>query len=155
MNTAIFWIYIIPVGIGLVAAFFIGLLNGAFTGDYSSSGALATLNMAKAFFLVAVLSIVWPVSVPIMVTMGLVSDWKQAKRNAEYEARLAEGLNYGKVYRITESHDYLSDRFKVGHLLKVVKWDEEKPYMQAVNNPIPGYPMSYRFYWSLDQMEEI
>jgi len=155
MNIWLVIAYLIPVGIGFVVAFFVGALNGAFTGDYSSSGALATWNFFKAFMLISIAAIIWPVSLPIAITMGIRDDRKRAKRTAQHEANLAKGFNYGKVFRITDSPEYIRDRFMDGHLIKIVKWDEKESLVQAAETPIPGYPMSYRFFWSVDRMEEV
>ena len=148
-------LYCIPVAIGLFLAFVGGIRNGALTGDYSSSGTLAWLNFFKAFILISVAAIIWPISIPIFSVITLLNNRKMEKRNAEYEARLAEGFNYGKVYRITNVHEFLSRHYKVGQLVKIVTWDDEKPFVQAVGTPLPGYDINFRFYWSLDNMQAV
>lgn len=58
-------LYCIPVAIGFLVAMTTGILAMGFTGDYSSSGALAIWNGFVQFWIIMIIFLFWPIGIPV------------------------------------------------------------------------------------------
>ncbi|WMI33797.1 membrane protein [Streptomyces phage Patelgo] len=149
----LFWIWVVPAvfftGVFLLIVLF-GALLGIQTGSVVGGLAMGIFGPPVA----VILGAAWPVSWPLFSLFGILDEKRTEKNHREYEERLANGENYGKLMKITEIYPHLEGKGYLGSVVKIVEWkgyNEDNAFVEFVDQSI----RSGRFYWAHDKMEAV
>jgi len=149
------WLVIVY-GIGFVVsspfALFVWALGCGFASDSTHTPTVIKSQLYYTFLGFA-MTWLWFITWPILIVSDRSENKRITIRNAAYEERLSHGENYGKLFTI--SNLFPRNDF-VGAKVKIIQWnDGNLPYVQAVDKPVNGYTIDFRFYVSGEYLNAV